>query len=1480
MSFRDFVANRLDENSLFTPRTKVKFEDNTIEIVSLFWLYFLGILALQKTDNGNSYLVKYLKSQSVRVEKATDDSPDLMLLTKLMGDKGLLSGTILMRITKLLAKLKKQPTLDIDETIIKDILKIAKFKTSTPKPYPKFIYKPVMKFINNETSLEELLKSLYKFLHTYHKKKELTILIKKIKPDYANTIETEMANNKRKSTTSIKTTQNATTQPKTIAHAKVTQPSAVDLFWEAYTITTGNIASLTEAILLFLLVNWNKDIEDVRKYLRNYDPDKLILQKNNYYYFFHLIRNIKSTIEWEKDGLFDKAGISNTAFAQRSFPITDFQEENIGKIIKRLIDIREVGLSALVKKIKTSTDLISIVQHKWGPQYLVDALLCLDNKKSLKEFNKELQYNLHVTIKTPSLRGGPSTLSDLGIAFQAFTDAQWKLFYDAVSKIPALISGRVKKLVDSVYSLGATSTSIELVTCLQRRRDVYKTIFGDTEPFINEIKIDKYFTKEGDTWNKRNIPTEANVVTLINRDFGLYKEISKIKPIVFPDTEDLIAKAAIQMSQENKDKLEKHKDQAMLDAIREVYETDDFNLLHSYTTSSPIKLANLLKLPLEQFMDIPLNKRTFQATWSVAEVLNPEIWSWANTTSDDAEAFLVTNKSLLLKAAALINPEYTAIETFSGFINKKGSSVSGIEFIFKKETAMALFGGTAWATMKPHIEQIIKRTIKFGEIFYYDKLFETLSAYHTFIERIDNRAAINLLKEEFALGKGIERRVFEYISHIEPDLYDFASPSEFGEVIGPAMIDYIKEYDYEKNNYANVIIISLLRAGISPLGDDVTPINVSRLLMPITTVNYFLGNIGMDKLIGKDGYLTKMALADGQMYRYILEKSIYEMCSKLSNAAKYMKILDKMLLAIPIEESNVLGQGYSLDSNLYDSFDLLHGEGSLSKEIVRFIETYDVKTDSKKKGQDVNSHLRYIISSMTIRQEISSEKAVELITLILNNIDTLDNNGKWDISVRDIKDILFVKMPTLIDIDSYMKLIDEIANNKYMKEEWSEELNKQYGRNGVTEGYKTVANIILDNNEISKDDKNKKLSQLTQIFSCTDISTRVLERRLATQKVAANTIEALFKAEDAHKNVIPLGHLSMKDLGSILKFNNFDANIGDGSLSSVPLRKNSEEILEYVSRIQTISDDIKIPEAKVDYLELTSDEKDDESLRLSTFYNKKHGRIALQVLESFSVNITQTSEQENWLKEHPTPTVIPAFHGCGSIAASMILRFGFRIITKSNAVQITGKMLGDGVYFSNILSKALQYIGDTGYSRGTGTVGYVLEMDAYIGDKKGWSDDAHFNSAGTSGSDGIRSPEWCVYKPNVQLIIKKAHKVKMVPESWLFNLKKERNTIKESTMGTFRTFLTEAKEKNRVSFIFYDDAIPDKKGKLLTNAVWEKKYGTDIIFVEGCQHGIMVTFVNAPKNINNTIYVPSIQDFIDKDVEGTYTLFKKCMKWK
>lgn len=103
---------------------------------------------------------------------------------------------------------------------------------------------------------------------------------------------------------------------------------------------------------------------------------------------------------------------------------------------------------------------------------------------------------------------------------------------------------------------------------------------------------------------------------------------------------------------------------------------------------------------------------------------------------------------------------------------------------------------------------------------------------------------------------------------------------------------------------------------------------------------------------------------------------------------------------------------------------------------------------------------------------------------------------------------------------------------------------------------------------------------------------------------------------------------------------------------------------------------------------------------------------------------------------------------------------------------MSGRALGDGVYFTDVSDKATLYIGDDGYKGGT--AGYLFEMDAQLGQP------AEVNSSPRPDTDGTLynhrsggfpeatnhrdfiSPEWAVFDPHEQVRIRKAYEVALI----------------------------------------------------------------------------------------------------------------------
>jgi len=250
-------------------------------------------------------------------------------------------------------------------------------------------------------------------------------------------------------------------------------------------------------------------------------------------------------------------------------------------------------------------------------------------------------------------------------------------------------------------------------------------------------------------------------------------------------------------------------------------------------------------------------------------------------------------------------------------------------------------------------------------------------------------------------------------------------------------------------------------------------------------------------------------------------------------------------------------------------------------------------------------------------------------------------------------------------------------------------------------------------------------------------------------------------------------------------------------------------------------------------IEIKEEDLEELSIEHDKYNRYKHGQLGIRFLKSFEVNLPgQREGAAEFVKEREAAgikvsTVIPAFHGTGDIAAGMILRYGFAVIKSSyGTIGVTGRMLGDGIYFSNVLDKVAQYLANSGFQRGIGQRGYIFEMDAYLGreqhqrgsgiahDSSDWKAGYDWRSAGLPGSnDGIISPEWCVRDEKRQVVIKRAFLVEVVDPSYIDAIKgkkAERDKLKanESLDEKF-TIADESKAMaHAITYTFMDGTIP------------------------------------------------------------------------
>jgi hypothetical protein len=346
-----------------------------------------------------------------------------------------------------------------------------------------------------------------------------------------------------------------------------------------------------------------------------------------------------------------------------------------------------------------------------------------------------------------------------------------------------------------------------------------------------------------------------------------------------------------------------------------------------------------------------------------------------------------------------------------------------------------------------------------------------------------------------------------------------------------------------------------------------------------------------------------------------------------------------------------------------------------------------------------------------------------------------------------------------------------------------------------------------------------------------------LMTHILTQVSNSHTLEAdeLFKAIKQHaptkdfllfmeKNVSSSvgAYLTLKDspltikekdlkpaqIGNVLAFNDID-------LSSIPEFKidmTADSISDTIKTAMESQKDIIKP-LHVKELDTTVEQnKKLTSSIIDSTHAGKHGDVYCKILRQFEVNLPEEGFEEftKQMKLNGTHNeVIPAFHGTGTIAANMILRYGFKIIPAGDP-SVTGRMLGDGVYFATNIDKALQYAGNTGFTREHGTVGYIFDMKTELGKEN--VDYQWVDAGGKIKSSTMVSAEWCIREPKKQLKIMKAYEVELCSKDDMKMFLNEAESFK-----SFSQFNAErsTKKSNYKVYTFMDYQVITPGGKTI-----------------------------------------------------------------
>ena len=426
------------------------------------------------------------------------------------------------------------------------------------------------------------------------------------------------------------------------------------------------------------------------------------------------------------------------------------------------------------------------------------------------------------------------------------------------------------------------------------------------------------------------------------------------------------------------------------------------------------------------------------------------------------------------------------------------------------------------------------------------------------------------------------------------------------------------------------------------------------------------------------------------------------------------------------------------------------------------------------------------------------------------------------------------KYSTFFGIDTIVaalpsSFVEDTLNNEDKIKQYSEILLETGG-----EGPKQVAEYINKHHDvIAYVGLLKSAILLYGIDVVRLVDNNLIEESLGLIAKDVALSKVLMSIKDDPSGIKPLYNLTTADVNNIIRFN-------DLPTPRVTKRKVGESAIEYLNRIKAPTLERIAVEAMPDDAETLAR----QSIEYHRFNSGKHGKIFVKFLKSYNYNAMNIESFEQFRKDLGERGIDNnvfehAFHGTGSAVAPMILRNGFKVIKSKEGIK-AGRMLGDGIYFSNVLDKVASYVGDmntnnNGYGRRYGTRGYIFEMDALLGVRG-----EDYQSAGIAGATSgasVISPEWCVVDPNKQLLIKKVHLVELHSMKELDRLaaKLGSGMIGENVMEikTFKKYIANKAPIIKASyvFVFRDGKIPLMDGTAVSYEDFEetaniKKYMT------------------------------------------------------
>jgi len=588
---------------------------------------------------------------------------------------------------------------------------------------------------------------------------------------------------------------------------------------------------------------------------------------------------------------------------------------------------------------------------------------------------------------------------------------------------------------------------------------------------------------------------------------------------------------------------------------------------------------------------------------------------------------------------------------------------------------------------------------------------------------------------------------------------------------------------------------------ISPVGIDLDAY-IAKILRTVVagTSGFFVGMIAKNLA----NYLTSAQLDSLLLGGILTNDMLLEM---------YKSSRSKVVLAKYNERVGIMGllnAGRFYNGLMKELFDISTDEVK-AQAVPKLLETFSTSPQQIADilGADVVSD--YVVNTPNFRYTYNAE----LVFSVLNAkaVDTI-------IARTDGSSV--GRITAIIDGISASGVINNLSKETYNKLFATSNAYSRSNRPSVMRGYADTNSQVV----LGAWKSDPKLGE--ELFSRLNTD----DKKTITKSVIANKFVAITRDAIAgdHVPIKPMVDLDEKRIMDILKYNNI-------KVPRAPKIDDNATLTDVMAKVITKSD---INPLAVTEVPKTAEELEQMSVEYDAFNRYRHGNIAAKIVRAFDVKIPiQEAGYDAWtakMAAEGTNSKImrPVFHGTGTVAASMILRYGFRVI-KSNDPSVAGRMLGDGIYFSNVIDKVSQYMSDGRMTRGIGNKGYIFEMEASLGQ---YQRDFKAAGPGTGYSEtSVISPEWAVFNVNEQVKIYRAYQCELIDKDMMTELKSKHGVNEStSTVGIkhFKGFINEAiggsmNRKNKVVYIFMDGTVPVSKVKSVDFEDFDaKKFGSHV----------------------------------------------------